>query len=147
MFDFFLYGEVYFLDDGNQLKRRLENLQRYLKTKKPNQTTRKKTKKLTEDAALYKEIVTDLQKLLMKENYYVQNFKKAHKVLGDKQLNNCKIVFHTKQPNNLSHHKVYDAPTIHEVAAILPEDDVRTWNARCVIVYLKDTDTRRAQLK
>ena len=115
--------------------------------KKPNETTRKKTKKLTEDVALYKEILADLQKLLMKENYYVQNFKKAHKALGDKGMSNCKIVFHTKQPNNHSHRKVYDAPTVHEVAAILPEDDVRTWNARCVIVYLKDTDTRRDQLK
>ena len=104
-------------------------------------------KELKKDYGLYKELIRDLQTMLQKENMYVQNFKQAHEHLKEKNVENLKIVFHTKEKLNGSHRKVYDAPTVHEVAAILPEDDTTSWNSRCVIVYLRDTTTRRENMK
>ena len=134
------------MDDGDQLKYRLQQLER-AKNYKSEATMKKKTDALKKQYAIYKTIIQDLQVMLQKKNMYVHDFKRAHEVLQDDKVENVKIVFHGKTPENGSHRKVYDAPVVREVAAILPEEDTRTWNSRCVIVYLKDTNHRRSQMK
>lgn len=104
-------------------------------------------KELKKDYDLYREIIQDLQKMLKKENMYVHRFKQAYEHLQENNVENVKIVFHSKEKQNGSHRKVYDAPTVHEVAAILPEDDTTSWSSRCVIVYLKDTTGRRKNME
>ena len=143
------FAQIYFLNDGDQLKYRLQKLINILNNPetKNEKTYRNKIKELSKHYKLYGEIIKTIQSCLYKHNAFIHEFKQAANLLQTKKHNNLKIVFNAKHQQPGSSKKIYDAPVVREVASIFPETDSTEWHSRCIIVYLKDTAQRRKDMK
>ena len=142
------FAQLYFLNDGDQLEKRLQMWKQMLvrasdvNNDEERKKLERKIKRHEKKRAEIKELVSIIQNVLNKQNKFVQRYKTAKEMMNQNDSANLKIVFKCNQRPRGTHARLYNKPIEDEIGVLVPDTDKTKYASRCIVMYLKDSPNR-----